>query len=154
MTDHNVSVSYLDQQIARALAVLPAAPAWDLAPLELPCMGFDDMTLYFTYTADAQSVNAAFDFKIEVSGESTGAVWHQLALYSPGGLVAGFDTQSREQREFITYTATSLDPELFVYGAIQLGGMIERVRIFARESGDVNAPGTLEIKARFASEEE
>ena len=146
--DHPISTTYLDHVLIRPSAVLAAGGAWDATPREPQCPGFNSVVFAFTYTRGG--AGGAFDFKIEVSTESTGTVWHQLGLYSPAVLVAGADSQSREQREYITYEATGAADELFVYGGVDLEGAIERIRINARESGNVGAPGTLEIKARFA----
>ena len=146
--DHPVSISYLDQQSARAAAALPAAGAWDAAPLELACPGFKRVTLYFHYTRGGAA--GAFNFRIDTSPDSAGAVWNQSSQYAPGALAAGADTTSAVQRENITYTATGAAIEDFVYGPVDLNATVERIRIPAREIGNVGAPGTLEIEARFA----
>ena len=44
MSDHPISTTYLDQQVARAAAALPAAGAWDPAPVAMPCSGFKKVT--------------------------------------------------------------------------------------------------------------
>lgn len=148
---HPISDTYLDQQTARASAVLPAAGAFDSAPTALQCPGFDFVTLYLKYTRGG--AGGAFKFKIEVSPDSSGSVWHQAGLYSPGTVTAGADTVSTEQREAVSYQATGASAELFVYGPVELNGTVERIRINAAETGAVGTPGTLEIKARFGSRE-
>lgn len=147
---HPISSVYLDQQVAKVSAALPAAGAWD-TPTIMACPGFDDMTLYFTYTRGAAL--GAFDFKIEVSAESTGTVWHQAGVYEPAILAAGVDSRARVQKEHITFQSQGAAAELFIYGPVKLSGTVERIQITTRESGVVGTPGTLAVKARFASEE-
>ena len=67
------------------------------------------------------------------------------SIYAAGAVAAGADTQSLVQREYQTYTATGATAEDFIYGPLPLNGTIERVRVRARESGNVGAPGTLSI---------
>jgi len=150
-----LSATYLNVQEARASAVLPAAPTWDATPTVMPCMYFDDVTLYFTYTRGA--AGGAFDLQIRTSAYSINAnvpagaeEWVTESVYAGGLLAAGADTQSRLQREFETYQATAGDAEAFAYGPIALNGTVERIRIAARESGDTDTPGTLQIEAVFA----
>jgi hypothetical protein len=145
--EHPISGTYLDQQVAKIAAALPAAGAWD-TPIDLACPGFSRVTLYLTYTRGGAA--GACDFKIEVSPESSGTNWHQTSQYAPAVLAAGADSQSREQREYITYQATAAGAELFVFGPVELDGTVERLRVTCRESGNVGAPGTLGVKARFA----
>jgi hypothetical protein len=148
MTSHPISTTYLDQQQARVSAALPAAGAWDADPTVMPCAGFDFCTLYFSYTEGDQAATGAFDFKIEVSPDSTGAVWHQLALYEPGAVAAGVDAFSEIQREEIGYGAVGATIERFTYD-FTLDQTVERMRVFGQERGVVGTPGTLEIEARF-----
>jgi len=143
-------------QIARVSAILLAAGAWDLDAglLILPCPYFDDVTLNFTYTRGG--AGGAFDFQIEYSPYSIAAnvpagaqQWMVMPLYASGAVVAGADTTSTIQRELITYQATGAAVETFPY-SVALDGTIERLRIRARESGNVGAPGTLQIQAVFS----
>ena len=150
-----LSATYLNVQEARASAALPALGAWDATPTIMPCAYFDDVTLYLTYTRGA--AGGAFDLQIQTSAYSVAAnvptdaeEWVTESVYAGGLLAAGADTQSRLQREFETYQATAADAEAFAYGPIALNGTIERIRIAARESGDTDTPGTLQIEAVFA----
>jgi hypothetical protein len=146
--DHVISVNYLDVQLARASAILPAGGAWDPIPLELSCPNFEHMVLYLAYTRGGAA--GSFNVKIEVAHASTGAVWHQLGLYDPlDPVVAGADSQSREQREYLTYVATGAAIEYFEQ-AVHLFGAVERIRVIAAELGNQAAPGTLAIQAKFA----
>jgi hypothetical protein len=132
----------------RASAILAAA--WDAAPTESFSSGAHNLTLSFTYTRGA--AGGAFDWQLEVSiygvvgNVPAGASeWVTESAYAVGGVVAGVDTQSRAQREFQTYQATGAAAEDFVFGPIALDGTVERIRVRARESGDVQSPGTLQI---------
>jgi len=153
---HPISTTYLDVQEARASAVLTAAGAWDAAPLELASPYFDEVNLAFTYTRGGAA--GAFDFQVETSPYSVAAnvpagasEWVTQAIYAAGGVVAGADTQSRVQREYETYQATGAGAEDFSYGPLNLGATVERIRVNARESGNVGAPGTLQIEAFFSN---
>lgn len=146
---HPISDTYLDVQTARASAALPGAGAFDPAPAELACPGFDFVTFYCTYTRGA--AGGAFEFKIEAAPNSSGTVWHQSTLYSPGTVAPGSDVVSDIQREGIEYEATGAPAELFVYGPLELRGTVERIRVSARETGVAGTPGTLSIEARFSS---
>lgn len=144
---HPFSPTYLDQQVARAAAALPAAGAYDAAPTELYCNSFETVTLWFTYTRGGAA--GAFAFRVDVSPDGAGTAWFRQTIYSPAAVVTGADSQSDVQREAIEYGATGAAAELFVYGPITLGGMIERIRIAAAETGNVGAPGNLAIRAVF-----
>lgn len=136
---------------ARASAVLPAAGAWDAAPTEFFCTGAKHALIHFTYTLGA--AGGAFDWQLQTSAYSLAAnapagaqAWATQSLYDPGALAAGVDTQSRAQREYVTYRATvAAVVESFVYGPVDLEGTVERMRIPARESGVTGTPGTLQI---------
>lgn len=137
-------------QQAKASAALPGAGAWTV-PIELDVRTAQVLGIYFSYTRGA--AGGAFDLKVEVSPWLVNAdapaganVWYQTTLYDPGVLAAGADTQSRIQREYLTYQATGAAIEAGVYGAIDLGGTVSRVRISARESGVVLTPGTLQLE--------
>jgi hypothetical protein len=139
----------------RPLLILGAA--WDAAPLEFAIAGFDYATFYFTYTWDAGSVGiGAFDFQLETSPYAAnlggpGGDWFAQSLYAAGILGAGVDVLSRAQREYVTYQATAAGlgvAETFSRGPIRVAGA-ERIRMIARESGDIGLPGTLEIVAVF-----
>lgn len=136
-------VGFTNPVTLRTSAALPAAGAWDAAPTASACIPTNAMQLYFKYTRGGAA--GAFNFKIEVSPDSAGTDWYQMALYDAGAIVAGADTTSVIQREDVTYTATGAAAEYFTYGPVMLHGGVERVRIAARETGNIAAPGTLEI---------
>lgn len=150
-----ISATYLNVQEARASAVLLGAGAWDAAPTVMPCPYFDNVTLNFTYTRGGAA--GAFDFQIQLSPYSVAAnvpagaqEWETESMYSGGILAAGVDTQNRVQRGYETYQATGAAAESFAYGPIELNGTFERLRINARESGNIAAPGTVQIEAVFS----
>jgi len=140
---HPFTPTYIDKQIARAAAILPAAGAWDAAPVELFVGGASKVTLSFSYTRGG--AGGAFDFAVFVADTNPAVRWYQTGLYDAGAMVAGTDIGSAIQREYITYTATGAGAELFVHGAIEFGGAVEWLRIPCRESGNAGAPGTLRI---------
>jgi len=151
---HTISATYLDVQEARASAILLPAGAWDATPTVMACPAFEFVTLSFTYTRGGAA--GAFDLQIQTSPYSiagnvpAGAQeWVTESVYAGGVLAAGADVTSQLQRELETYQATGAAVEAFSYGPIALEGTIERIRIGARESGNVGAPGTLQVEAVF-----
>ncbi len=135
--------------VARADAALPGAGAWDAAPVEISVAGFRKVSLFLAYTRGA--AGGAFDFRLELAPRAVDVAlvedWFTQAAYMAGALAAGADTQSRIQREYITYASQGAAVETFIYGPLELGGAIERVRIPARESGVVGTPGNLAVYA-------
>jgi len=145
---------YQNPVILRISAALPAAGAWDAAPIESFSSGARNLTLAFTYTRAA--VGGAVDFQLEISLYAVAAnvptnasEWVTESLYASGAVVPGADTGSTIQREFTTYQATGAGAEDFGYGLLALQGTVERIRVRARESGSVANPGTLSIVAEL-----
>ncbi len=147
MIDHPVSVTYIDRQIARVSAVLPGAGAFDLAPLELSCIDFHYVTLDVVYTRGG--AGGDMQLKIELSPDTTGTDWYQSGLYAAGIVASGADVVSNIQREEIEYGSTAAGAARFTLGPLQLQGGAQRIRIPCQESGNVGAPGTVEIIAMF-----
>ena len=141
---------------ARASAALPAAGAWDATPTTIITAGADRLTLFLNYTRGA--AGGAVDIQILASPYSIaglvpagGAQWVTMTLYESGGVVAGADSQSLIQREYLTYTSQAAAAEAFTYGPLDISG-IERIQVRARESGVVGTPGTLQIEVHAESE--
>ena len=137
--------------IVRTYAALPAASAWDAAPIEIACTPMAVVMFYMTYLAgDGGTV----DFYIEVSpfheDHLTLQSWYQMSLYAAGAMVAGTDIFSDIQREVISYQAVGANAEMFVYGPIELSGGVERIRLVAREvvAAQEN-PGSFGVVAVF-----
>jgi len=133
----------------RASAVLEAAGAWDPTPTEFSVAGYKYITLYLSYTRGA--AEGAVDFQFESSPYSADIAgvedWFNMTIYSAGAVAAAADTQSRIQIEYITYQATAAAIENFVYGPVEFGASVERMRIPCRESGVVATPGTAHLVA-------
>jgi len=131
----------------RASAALPAAGAWDAAPLEISCPMHGRMTLFLSYTRGA--AGGAFDFQLQASPYSAATAgvqnWFNESEFAAAVLAAGVDSQSRLQREYVTYLSQGAAIENVVYGPIELGASVERIRVPARESGVVGTPGTLHV---------
>ena len=130
----------------RAAAILPAAGVWDAAPAEVYVAGFENLTLYITYTRGgaAGAVNFRVDlspYAVDVAGVED---WFQTPIYDPDALVAGADATSALQREDFTYTAIGATAETFVY-TVPVAGAAERVRILCREIGNIGAPGDCHV---------
>ena len=75
--------------------------------------------------------------------------WARESIYQPGAVVTGVDTESLMQREFESYTATGAAAETFVYGPVELGHVIERLRMAALEAGDPQEFGSLIVVAEL-----
>ncbi len=141
------SDTYLNQQTFRIDAALPAAGAWDAAPVALQTATFDTLVLLLKYDAPANSTGGGFDIYIEVSMDAL--VWYQTSIFAGGAVPGGADVMSRFQREFLRYGAPDLLAEYIALGPIEIAGMADYIRVYARESGDTVHPGTLEIKGSW-----
>lgn len=132
------------QQVLRASAALPAAGAWDAAPLTMPCAGWTKLTLFCSYTRGgaAGSVRMAPQFSNAVAPTT----WYSPTSYDAGAFAAGADVNSNLQRETLLYTATGAGAETFIYD-LELPSNVEYVRCACREVGNVAAPGTMAIVA-------
>ena len=144
-------IAWVNPVIFRASAILLHAGAWDAAPTEQNVAGGSKLRLSLTYTRGGAA--GAFEFQVEGSIYSVAAnvpagasEWVTQALYEPGILAAGVDEVSLMQRESVSYTATGAALEDFFPTPIDLAGL-ERVRVRARETGNVGAPGTLSVVA-------
>ena len=144
---------YANPVILRLSAALPAAGAWDATPVESFSTNALEMSLHFTYTLG--DAGGAFDWQLEVSHYSVAALaptgaaeWVTMSLYAPGPVALGADSQSRTQREYITYGSQGAAAEDHTF-YVELNKVCERVRIRARESADgvQGTPGTLQITA-------
>ena len=145
--DHPISTTYLDRITARVSAVLLGAGAWDVAPIELVCPGFKHVNFACAYKRGGAA--GAVNWRIETSPDSAGTVWYQASHFAAGVLAAGADTVSNLQRGNTTYTATGAAIERFNV-ELDLDGVVERIRIAGRETGNAGAPGTLAIEALFS----
>lgn len=136
---------------ARADAALEAAGAWDAAPTEFPVAGMDEMTAHITYNEGAV-VGGAVDVQIQVSPYSVvglvptgGTEWEPMSLYQTGAVVGGADSTSLLQHEIVQFDPTVATAQPIAFGPLALNGA-ERVRIRARESGQVATPGDCQIE--------
>lgn len=150
----NLAIGVQSLQTARASAALPGAGAWDATPLALFTSGAQRLTITFTYTRGA--AGGAFDWQMETSAYSIDAsapagagVWATMSIYAAGALVAGADLQSRQQDELVTYTPDAAAIHSLVYGPTDVSG-VERIRVRARESGNVANPGLLAVNVNLA----
>ena len=141
-------------QIARAWAALEANGAWDPAPTEMISAGMGTVMLYFRYLRGA--LNGDVQYRIELSPYSADAiavadmiVWARATVFSAGAVVSGTDTLSNIQRADTEYGSGGAAAESFVYGPIDLGNTVERVRVLCRESGIIATPGECSIVAVF-----
>ena len=131
------------QPIARGAAALPAAGAWDAAPLVIDTAGMDYATIHCAYTRGA--AGGAYEIAVWVSPASTGADWARATIYDPGVVAVNNDTTSNLQAEGLEVGAVGAGLEAIAYGPVHLAGAVERLMIPARETGVVGTPGTLSI---------
>lgn len=141
----------------RVSAILLPAGAWDAVPVESFATYAEFLTLNFTYTPDAQGANNAFDFQLWTSiyfvvarVPADAQEWTPPPIYASGAVVVGADTQSLLQEEYQTYTPDAVAVHSFEIGPIPLRGTVARIRVRARESGDTDAPGVLQIAGVLA----
>lgn len=142
-------------QVARASALLPAAGAWDAAPLELICIGMEAVLLVFSYTRAV--AGGDMRFRVEVSLFGSAALtpagmpeWARATVLDSGVVVSGTDTLSNIQRGRVEYGSTGAGAETFVYGPLALKKLVTRIRVTAQESGVIGNPGTAAVYAAFS----
>jgi hypothetical protein len=116
--------------------------------------GAGSIVFQLTYTPGA--ANQELNFRVETSiyalaanVPATAGEWARESIYQPGAVAAGADTESLMQREFESYTATGAVAETFIYGPVELGHVIERLRMAALEAGAPQEFGSLIVVAEL-----
>ena len=137
-------------QVARVSAALAAAGAWDATPLELLCDYANSLAVEIVYTRGA--AGGAVDIQVQASLYSVAALvptggleWEDISIKAAGMVVPGFDTQSHVQADYYTFTSLAAAIDSINVGPIILGGLYERIRIYAREAGILGTPGTCQL---------
>ena len=137
-------------QVARVSAALAAAGAWDTTPLVLLCDYANVLAVDLVYTRGA--ANGAVDIQVQASIYSIAALvpaggqeWEDISIKAAGAVVPGADTQSHVQADYYTFTSLAAAIDSINIGPFILGGLYERVRIYARESGVVGTPGICQL---------
>ena len=121
---------------------------------EIVTAGAGSIVFQITYTPGAagQELNFYVETSIYaiVGNVPAGAgEWARESIYQPGAVAVGTDIESLMQREFESYTATGAAAETFVYGPVELSGVIERLRMAALEAGDPQEFGSLIVVAEL-----
>ena len=144
--DHPISTTYLDKQVARALLPLPLANAYDAAPLELVCAGFNMAMINITYTTGNAGVGD-IGFRIEQLNDPVGLDWYAVASVDQTGIVANTDNLDLVQRSIRRYGAVGAAAEQILY-ALRIDRGVERIRIACMDTEAVNV-GTAQIDVTF-----
>jgi len=147
--------------VARVLAILPAAGAWDANPVEFSVAGYDAMMLYLTYEPAADG--GAVDWQVQYSPYSADipAVlsWFEETAETVAAVVAGTTTLATVQSAYSSYAEEAVAVAGITYGPILLHKLgAERVRIRARESGlddegELDDPGECGILVKLSQGE-
>lgn len=138
-------------QRVRAVAVLPAAPAWEYGAW-FPCAGFHWLSLYIHYQRGGAGGAVEFYLTFRPGPVTPGAALgtFQMSAYAVGPVVAGADTASLLQREVVTYTSTGAAAEGPIFGPIELRGTAEYFALACRETGVPGAPGNFGVDVQMA----
>ena len=151
----SLAVHIAPLQEMRASAALPGAGAWDI-DTEVFTRGAFHALVTITYT-DASQGAGELDFVIDVSAYTiAGNVpagageWAQAQIKALGAVPFPADAaavaESYVGREMVTYRpVVAATAETFAY-MIDLGGVVERLRIWVREGGAVGNPGTCQVQ--------
>jgi len=142
--------------VARVAAALPAAGAWDAAPVEFAVAGYDAMMLYLAYEPEAD--DNACDWQIQYSPYAADipavVSWFAETAEQVAAVVVGTTTIVNVQTAYSSYEEEAVADQGITYGPILLHKLgAERCRIVARESGLVGNPGTLTILAKLSQGE-
>ena len=142
--------------VARVLAILPAAGAWDPDPVEFSVAGYDALMLYLTYEPEAD--DNAFDWQVQYSPYSADVAgvlsWFTETAEQVAAIVVGTTTIDNVQTTYESYEEEAVADQGIAYGPILLHKLgAERCRILARESGVVGDPGALGILVKLSQGE-
>ena len=137
---------YSPIRVLRELALLPAAGAWDAAPIETAVSEAKYITAYLGYIQGA--AGGTVDFRLEVSPWTNAddvpagiEEWSQPTANVLRALALGTDLITDVQRLLISYDPVGATIEAFTYGPIGFQGTVQRIRVAAREVGVVGTPG-------------
>lgn len=134
--------------IARADAVLPTV-AYDAAPTELTCSGYDTAVFFITYTPDAGAATMAMRWIIEVSpyavDQAVTEDWFLLSHEDAGDHTGAGDHWYDVETNSWVLTPADTNAVSFMQGPIELNGAIERIRIRCIEEGDAANPGNAQV---------
>lgn len=137
---------FQNPQTVRASAVLLAAGAYDVAPNEIVTANLNYIMLFVTYTRNGAGGAVSLNPQYSPYSADQPVIedWFRLPCTSCTAQ-AGSDAVETVQGADVTYTSTSANAETFVYGPLELYGLVERIRIPCAESGAVGTPGVCEI---------
>jgi hypothetical protein len=122
--------------VARTSAALPAAGAYDTAPISIVTNTYKEVSFKIGYTRGGAA--GALTYKIEFSDDNVN--WYQQAEIQAPTITPGSDEVDVTQRTEIKYVATGANQENFMSPTLAVSG--RWTRIVMRESGNVGAPGT------------
>ena len=132
----------------RAYGALLAAGAWDATPLEINVFGFRYINLYLAY--ERAAAGGAVQYYFEYSPYPATVVlplpiWYRQDSLTQAAVVAGAITTTLVQQGLFGYTSVGAGIEAWHSQIVfDLGIGVERMRLFARESGGV-APGNFGV---------
>jgi len=149
--DRNIPELVEPIQRIRAVAILPAAPAWETSAW-FPCAGFHWLSLYIHYQQGLAGGAVSFYLLFRPGPITPGAALgsFQMSAYAVGPVVAGADTASLLQREMVTYTSTAAAAEGSIFGPIAIRGTAEYFALACTETGVPGTPGNLGIDVQMA----
>ena len=134
---------------ARVAAALPAAGAYDPAPIEIDNADeYKFLTLVCSYTRGAAggSVRLLPEFALTIVGVD---YWGIDAVVNTGAFAAGTDVNSEIQVEDFLYTSTGAGAELFNL-TFDIARK-DKIRIPCAEVGVVLTPGTMAIYYKLSN---
>ena len=124
----------IQSPFAREDAILLPAGAFDVAPIIIPCEGFEDIAFMIGYGRGA--VGGAVSFRVEFSLNQLN--WFQTCDVRAGTLFPGTDIADPMQAVEFQYVSTGVS-DFFLSPTFNIAGKF--CRISMRESGVVGTPG-------------
>jgi len=122
---------------AREWAALPAAGAYDAAPMEFPIQSFSELSFGIRYRAAL--AGGAVTYTVEFSSDRV--IWYRVAEVHSVTPVPGADVVDLTQRAEFSYMAVGIDPESFMTPSFTTP--MAWARILFKETGQIGSPGSV-----------
>jgi hypothetical protein len=138
------------QGTARLDAALPAAGAFDAAPIEIPTGGRKFLELYCFYDENGGGVLGSVTLRLEKCITIGGVdQWARDALIDPQAVVPGADSVTPTQRDSWDYEPTGIAEESYIY-TFDIA-RCDKFRVPCAESGQVGSPGDMIVYYKLSN---
>lgn len=149
MTDRTFIGTLIEpHQVLRTRAILLAASAWDVAPLEINTQEYVRLTIYGDYARGGAA--GACDIYVQWSPHQDANVpagdleWYPVMALEANAITPGTAQVTELQEAYFRFQPTGANQQGLAFD-LAIPSASERVRVFCREIGNAGAPGTLAV---------